>query len=129
MQSPSTAFHAKLLYAALCLILTVVMVLELADAYHKANAAAEVRAENTGHLISEWLRSAFQLSDYLLRDVISHVDPDDLQFPHPDPARQAWRTVFLQRKMATLPHLTKSISGEWPGSGNALRQSGAAPGL
>ena len=106
MQSPSTAFHAKLLYAALCLILTVVMALELADAYHKANAAAEVRAENTGHLISEWLRSAFQLSDYLLRDVISHVDPDELQFPHPDPAQQAWRTVFLQRKMATLPHLT-----------------------
>ena len=106
MQSPSTAFHAKLLYAALCLILTVVMVLELVDAYHKASVAAEVRAENTGHLIGEWLRGAFQLSDYLLRDVINHIDPDELQFPHSDPAQQAWRTVFLQRKMATLPHLT-----------------------
>jgi diguanylate cyclase (GGDEF)-like protein/PAS domain S-box-containing protein len=100
------ALRAKLLYAALCLILTIVMALELIDAHRRATLAAEVRVENTSLLIGEWLRGAFQLSDYLLCDVISQVDPIELQFPHPDPEQQARRTAYLQQKMATLPHLT-----------------------
>ncbi len=105
MQKSPTALRVKLLYAALCLILTVVMALELMDAHRKAILAAEVRVENTSLLIGEWLRGAFQLSDYLLRDVISRVNPEELQFPASDPEQQARRTVFFQQKMAMLPHL------------------------
>ena len=106
MQEPPAALRAKLLYAALCLILTLVMALELIDAHYKATLAAEVRVENTSLLIGEWLREAFQLSDYLLSDVINQIDRAELQFPAPDPEQQARRTAFLQQKMATLPHLT-----------------------
>lgn len=106
MQEPPAALRAKLLYAALCLILTFVMVLELVDAHRKATLAAEVRVENTSLLIGEWLRGAFQLSDYLLCDVINQIDPAELQFPASDPEQQVRRTAFLQQKVATLPHLT-----------------------
>jgi len=106
MQEPPAALRAKLLYAALCLTLTLVMALELMDAHRKATLAAEVRVENTSLLIGEWLRGAFQLSDYLLCDVINQIDPAELRFPAPDPEQQARRTAFIQQKMATLPHLT-----------------------
>lgn len=74
------------------------------SSYQDAHQQIKTRLENDSFLIAEWIKGGFTSSDYLLRDVLSQVDLDELHYPPKDPEQHAKRKLFLKEKLSTLPN-------------------------
>ncbi|MEN9473837.1 MAG: hypothetical protein RIS48_557 [Pseudomonadota bacterium] len=70
-----------LLFIGFCLLVLMMAAGELKRIHEAAYARTSVRLQNDALLVSEWVKGAFQTSDYLLRDVVSNfpisqLDPE-----------------------------------------------------
>ena len=74
------------------------------SSYQDAHQQIKTRLENDSFLIAEWIKGGFISSDYLLRDVLSQVDLNELHYPPKDPEQHAKRKAFLREKLSTLPN-------------------------
>jgi len=54
-------------------------------------------------LVAEWIRASFDVTDYALRDILGHVQVDDLRYPHPDASAQAALSERIVAVMQTVP--------------------------
>lgn len=87
-----------------CLLLVAVAGIDLRASHTRAEQAATDRVESTGELIAEWIKGAFQVSDYVLRDIVEVVPESELVYPHPDPDRHAAITAYIDAKRRAIPH-------------------------
>jgi diguanylate cyclase (GGDEF)-like protein len=62
------------------------------------------RTNNTSFLIGEWIKGAFEASDYILRDMVYTVPVTELQYPAKDPESHARITTYIDDKRKTLPY-------------------------
>ncbi|WP_413699620.1 diguanylate cyclase [Psychromonas sp. KJ10-10] len=65
---------------------------------------AEEHTTLTSLLISEWIKGAFNASDYILRDIIDHVPASALTYPATDPIEHARISELIDKKRQTLPY-------------------------
>ncbi|MBF0266534.1 MAG: GGDEF domain-containing protein [Gammaproteobacteria bacterium] len=70
--------------------------------YEQSKRSAEDRISRTSYLIEEWVKGAFKQSDYVLRDIISAVDVDELQLPTLDAEKHERRNNWLVKKRSTI---------------------------
>lgn len=96
---------AVLFCLSFCTVLLAVAGWELVSHYQREFEAAEARTRATGIVVGEWLQGAFQTADYLLQGIVLDLDPEALQYPHPDPVAQAQRTELLRQLKAILPEI------------------------
>ena len=55
-------------------------------------------------LISEWIKGAFNASDYILRDIIDNVPTTALTYPISNPAEHVRISALIDKKRKTLPY-------------------------
>ena len=89
-----------------CVLLVAVAVVDLRVSRTQAAQAAADRVESTAYLIAEWVKGAFQASDYVLQNIVDEVPVSELVFPHPDPERHADVTAYIDSKRQIIPHAT-----------------------
>jgi len=87
-----------------CVLLAVVAALDLRAGHTRVEQATADRVESTAYLIAEWIKGAFQASDYVLREIVDVVPVSELVFPHPDPDRHASITAYIDAKRQIIPH-------------------------
>ncbi len=87
-----------------CLLLVAVAGIDLRASHIRAAQATTDRVESTGQLVAEWIKGAFQASDYVLRDIVAAVPESELVYPHPDAARHAATTAYMDAKRRVVPH-------------------------
>lgn len=63
----------------------------------------KARMRNDTLIVAEWLETSFRIADYALRDILGHVHPDDLRYPHPDTTAQLAHTERIIAVMQTVP--------------------------
>ena len=73
-QRPQGHQYARslLLFVAFCLLIVVMAAWEIKRIHQDVYARTAVRLQNDALLVSEWVKGAFQTSDYLLRDVVTN---------------------------------------------------------
>jgi len=59
----------------------------LHTSYLKTKYQIKTHFSNDSLLISEWIKSEFKASDYVLRDIISQTLLSELQYPPTDPEK------------------------------------------
>jgi len=97
-------FKKSLIYTILFLLLvTAIATYSIYSRYNKEVSDVRFRVTNTSFLIKEWIEGSFRASDYVLLDMISQIELAELQYPHPDPIKQAQITEFMKSKLDTLP--------------------------
>lgn len=96
--------NSLILCLGFCLLVIGGAVFELKRSYDRTYTEASQRLKNSSYLIGEWIKGAFQASDYVLRDIVSEVDPAELRYPAPDPARHAERSAWLAAKRDSVPN-------------------------
>ncbi|MDP2794944.1 MAG: diguanylate cyclase [Sulfurisoma sp.] len=95
-----------LLRTALFALAVVAAVAWVLHASHRqAQQGAEERLRSLAQLIAKGIEGSFRESDYVLRDVIGHIDPARLRFPDPDAGHMARVRRLLQEKARSLPHI------------------------
>ncbi|MFT5533511.1 MAG: diguanylate cyclase (GGDEF)-like protein [Candidatus Paceibacteria bacterium] len=87
-----------------CLMLSIVAVVDLVTSYLQEEKSAHKRVANASFLLSEWIHGTMGNSDYVLRDIIGQVSPDELLYPDTDQVRQARITRLIEAKRQTLPN-------------------------
>lgn len=80
----SPKYKSLVLCLILCSLLGLAGVYGLWLAYAQAERSAAQRASSTSYLIGEWIKGAFESSDYVLRDMIGDVSREKLDLPSPD---------------------------------------------
>lgn len=96
--------RSLLLFLAFCLLVVMMAAWELKRLHENAYARTALRLQNDALLVSEWVKGAFQTSDYLLRDVVTNFPQSELD-PERVSAEQRARWVnWLDAKRQTLPH-------------------------
>ncbi|OOF31132.1 diguanylate cyclase [Salinivibrio proteolyticus] len=88
-----------------CVLLGVIATIGLIRSLQQAEDKSRGRVEGLSFLIAEWVEGSFQITDYLLRDMLGHVQPDDLVYPHPDPQAHQQLTDLIVYKMNTVPNV------------------------
>lgn len=91
-------------YLLFCMFTGLFLGLFTWNAHQRAWELAESRLEFSSALIAEWIDSAFLASDYLLRDMASQIEPDQLRYPHPDPTAHAELSARLDQRRKTFPY-------------------------
>jgi len=91
-------------YISLCAVTLVLLVGFLWTSQKRIWAAGENQLSYSTDLIAEWIDSAFVASDFVLRDMVGHITPDELLFPHPDPIRHSALSELLDARRQSLPH-------------------------
>jgi diguanylate cyclase (GGDEF)-like protein/PAS domain S-box-containing protein len=77
----------------------------LLASYRQSGQLAEERLNGLAHLAARSIESSFRESDYVLRDVIGHIDPERIVFPDPQAAHAGQVRQMLQAKAQTLPYI------------------------
>ena len=72
--------------------------------YLKEKSLVTEHTSLTSLLISEWVKGAFNASDYILRDIIDNVPISDLKYPSTDPIEHERISEYIDKKRKTLPH-------------------------
>jgi len=96
--------RSLLLFFAFCLLVVLMAAWELKRIHEAAYARTSVRLQNDALLVSEWVKGAFQTSDYLLRDVVSNFPVSQLDPERVSAEQQARWVRWLDAKRQTLPH-------------------------
>ncbi|MCK9387174.1 MAG: diguanylate cyclase [Sulfuritalea sp.] len=88
---------------ALAVVAAVAWVLH--TAYLQTRLGAEDRLRSLAQVIAKGIEGSFRESDYVLRDVIGHIDPGNIRFPDPDSRRKERVRRLLQEKAQTQPNI------------------------
>jgi len=76
---------------------------DLHQGYERVLADTSQRVMQRSQIISQSLRSQILSADYVLRDVLGHIQPADLVYPDPDPDHVRRMTLLLKEKADTVP--------------------------
>ncbi len=63
-------------YVFICLLLAIYAANDIRSSYLREKENTRARIANSSLLISEWIKGAFNASDYVLRDIVSQVSED-----------------------------------------------------
>ena len=96
--------RSLLLFLVFCLLVVMGAVWELKRIHEAAYVRTVARLQNDALLVSEWVKGAFQTSDYLLRDVVSNFPQSELDPAQPSAESHARWVRWLDAKRQTLPH-------------------------
>lgn len=96
--------RSLVLWITTSLVVTVAAVLALRGMHASETRSVQAQLRNEALLVSEWISSSFDVADYVLRDILTHVRPTDLRFPHPDPAARIRLNALVVTKMTTVPN-------------------------
>ncbi|OOE65518.1 hypothetical protein BZG20_11545 [Salinivibrio sp. IB868] len=88
-----------------CLLLGAVATMGLMRSLQQEEDKARGRVEGVSFLIAEWIDGSFQITDYLLRDILGHVEPEDLVYPPKDLQAHQQLTELVVSKMNTVPNV------------------------
>jgi diguanylate cyclase (GGDEF)-like protein len=91
---------------ALLFALAFAAILLVADLFDGRNRILAERADmalQKSQFMSQWFGTTIVATDYVLRDIIGKVSPDDLVFPDPDPRHFQRMQALSRDKLATLP--------------------------
>jgi len=86
-----------------CLLLVSLLAYDLRTSYAQAESEARVEISNSSFLISEWIKGAFESSDYVLRDIVERVAESGSRPPASHFGEHGERMDFLESKRKTLP--------------------------
>jgi len=89
-------------FGTFLLLLLALSFFNIYTAYRDAKSHTTINLKNNSFLISEWIKGGFRSSDYVLRDIIEHVQQHELVYPTTNLAKHKQRKAFLERKRATL---------------------------
>ena len=64
------------------------------------------RTKLTSLLISEWIKGAFNTSDYVLRDIVERVPVSELKYPAQNSLEHARISAFINKKSKILPYIS-----------------------
>ena len=105
-QRPQGHQYARslLLFVAFCLLIVVMAAWEIKRIHQDVYARTAVRLQNDALLVSEWVKGAFQTSDYLLRDVVANFPLSELDPQRVSAEQRALWVGWLDAKRQTLPH-------------------------
>ncbi|MBI4986231.1 MAG: diguanylate cyclase [Rhodocyclales bacterium] len=97
----------KVLLQAACFACGIVVAAAwiLRAGYLETRQEAEQRLRNLAQLVDRGITGSFHASDYVLRDVIGHVDAASIRYPDPDKRRVAQMRQMLLEKAQSLPHI------------------------
>ena len=96
--------RSLVLWITTSLVVTVAAFLALRGMHASETRSVQAQLRNEALLVSEWISSSFDVADYVLRDILTHVRPPDLRFPHPDPAARIRLNALVVTKMTTVPN-------------------------
>lgn len=97
---------ASLLFFVLfCLLIGGLAAYHLRQSLIQEEDKAQERVLGLSYLIAEWVRGSFDITDYLLKDILGHVQREDIVYPHPDPAEQERLTQLIISKMNSVPNV------------------------
>jgi diguanylate cyclase (GGDEF)-like protein len=85
-----------------CLAISIVAAYNARNNYLREKENVEQRVFDTSYLIAEWIKGSFEVSDYVLRDIVSTVDVAELTYPSTNPVAHARRSALLDDKRKTL---------------------------
>lgn len=88
-----------------CLLIGGLAAFNLKQSLTQAEDKARERVLGASYLISEWVRGSFEVTDYLLKDILGHVRREDIVYPSPDPAAQERLTKLIIAKMNSVPNV------------------------
>lgn len=97
--------QSLLYYLVFCASLLAGVTYELNHAYREAENNVAQRTAQTGYLIGEWIKGAFESSDYVLRDMVDAISLTELQYPNSDQDKFEQRLQYLERKKTSLPNV------------------------
>jgi len=72
--------------------------------YNQKKSLVIEHTKLTSLLISEWIKGAFNASDYVLRDIIDRVPTSALKYPATDPLEHDKISKLIEKKHNTLMH-------------------------
>jgi diguanylate cyclase (GGDEF)-like protein len=87
------------------LLLGVGLVWDLNDSHQRILDDQSALALQRSQVIGQTLAQTLLAADYVLQDAMGHLEPQDLAYPHPGPARHAKLTELLRRKAQSVPGL------------------------
>ncbi len=100
------SYRSSLIICVLfCLAVGLIMAFSLHYSYKQTLKNAERSLLHSSDLVAEWIVGAFAASDYLLLDLVGHIDPKQLLYPHPDPEAHRQLTALLVEKQSTITHV------------------------
>lgn len=97
-------YKASLVFCCLLgLMLAALAYYHLRTAYLREEDQTRAKVSNVTNLVAEGIKGAILNTDYVLRDIVSHVPASQLHYPATDPAMQRQITEFIVSKKNTLP--------------------------
>ena len=85
------------------------LVFDLNRGYEKALADASYRVMQRSQIIGQAFRTEVLAADYVLRDVLGHIQENDLAFPDPHPDHALRMTRLLKDKADTVPDFVSMV--------------------
>ncbi len=79
------------------------LIFDLHQGYHNLIDDLSYRAMQRSQIIGQAFRTEILAADYVLRDVLGHIQEDDLEFPDPNPDHAQRLTMLLKKKADTVP--------------------------
>lgn len=92
-------------FVVFCILISGFAAYHLRITYLQEEDKARERVSSSGYLIAEWIKGAFEITDYLLKDILGHVREGDLVYPHPDKREQQHLTEVIVSKMNSVPNV------------------------
>ena len=72
--------------------------------YNQEKKLVSERTIHTSFIISEWIKSSFNASDYILQDIINTVPVTALKYPALDSTEHERISRYIDAKRKTLPN-------------------------
>jgi diguanylate cyclase (GGDEF)-like protein len=85
-----------------CSAISALAAYNVRNAYLRDKDSVQQRLFDTSYLVGEWIKGSFEISDYVLRDIVSTVDVAELKYPTDDPVAHARRSALIDDKRKTL---------------------------
>lgn len=99
------AHKKSLLFCVLfCILIAILAGYDLRLSLVKAEHKARDQVAHTSFMIDEWIKGAFTASDYVLRDIVTEVPVDELEYPTTDQESHAKISRYINEKRMTLPN-------------------------
>lgn len=76
----------------------------LYNSYEQKKSIVTTHAKQTTLLISEWIKSSFTYSDYILKDIIDNVPVSALKYPTNNPIEHKRISLFIDKKRKNFPN-------------------------
>lgn len=91
-------------YLIFCLITFLISYYHIQSTFLNIQNKIKIQASNTSFIISEWIKSSFEATDYILRDMVYTIPISALQYPIINKSEHANITKYIEDKQKTVPY-------------------------